>query len=124
MATNVNTLTKAERLILFNQMQIRAVLQPDNKDYFQRMATILTEGYTLDYSQLFNPVYDELSNSQCAYVIEVMDMFSAMQISFNKLEDKDGITEDSLVFPGFNGNSETALMGYAEFVKDELGKFA
>lgn len=49
-------------------------------------------------------------------VIDILDMFSILQDSYNRLEDKTGIEEFKLKFSGFdfNNSHELRLSGFAD----------
>ena len=54
-----------------------------------------------------------------------MDMYENLQRSFKKLrkEEKASIPKTQLQCDGFDGNSETELMAYAQFLREDMGRF-
>jgi uncharacterized protein YfbU (UPF0304 family) len=64
--------------------------------------------------------YDELN-----YVGEVMEAFDWLQISYDRLPEaeKATINGSKVLFPGFDGNYETAYMGYARFLREKMDRF-
>lgn len=49
-----------------------------------------------------------------ALVHDILDMFTCIQHGWAKAKDKDGIKEEWVTFPGFDGNSQTEMMVYAQ----------
>ena len=50
-------------------------------------------------------------------------MFKALQVSHSQLVDKNGIDPKDLMFSGFDGNNETDLLPYTEYLKDEAKRW-
>ena len=118
-------LTKAVRRLLVNQYHILSLLDEGNADHYDKMREALASGYEAAYhDEVSGWILDPLSQSECAFVIDAMDMYSAIQRSYEALDDKTGIEERHIKFPGFDGNYETAHMGYARFVVEKEGRFA
>lgn len=117
------TLTKTERLILANQYRILGHLDPENADYYGRSQKALERGYESAIDNLFEPIVDGLSASQCSFVINVMAMYDALQRSQMSAGDASGVTANEVRFPGFDGNNETDYMSYARFVVDHEDRF-
>jgi uncharacterized protein len=46
-----------------------------------------------------------------------------MQDCYGKLSDKSGIDSGQLRFPGFDGNNEADLLGYARYYIEDLGHY-
>lgn len=116
------SLTLAERRILANQWHIRAKLEPEFADDFERMAEILEHGYELQYGEALC-LWGEVPREICQEVLEILDMFRFLQNSFDNLEDKEGLTERDVVFRGFDGNEESKHLCFADFycAKDRYG---
>ena len=62
---------------------------------------------------------ETLHENDCAEVINILEMFSALKYSYDFLEDKSGIDQKSIEFLGFSGNDETLYMLFAQFMRDE-----
>ena len=108
------TLTLAERLLLYNQYQILSKLDSDAEEgHYEHLADIVQSGYASDYSELVEWFSDEVPAAETEYAKDVLQMFRIMKNAYEKLgEDKQGITEEDLTFRGFDGHSESHLMGY------------
>lgn len=105
-------LTDKERLFLANQYEILAALNDD--EHYALMAETLKAGHKWLYDQFFDSLSENLSDSHAQYVLAILDIFSAMQASYENLTDKSGIDEKALQFPGFDGNNESELLNFAD----------
>jgi len=118
-------LNKFERLLLMSQYRILSLLDQSNADYYDKLRDALENGYVASYQDdLFAGIRDGLSVEQCAFVREVMNMYDALQRSYDALDDKKGIEEEYTKFPGFDSNYEPAHLGYARFVVEREGWFS
>lgn len=118
-------LTKVERLVLANQYLILSKLSPENAEEYNRVREALEYGYETAYQDAFAArLVDELSVDECMLVIHAMDMYQGIQVAYGRLEDKARIEEQSTLFPGFDGNHETAYMTYARFLVEKEQRFA
>lgn len=118
-------LSKLDRLIMSNQYRILEKLIPEEAEYYERNRKAIEEGYTLHYEQLTEFLYDELAEEQCKEVLDILDMYRALTFSFQRLEDKTGIKEYYIKFPGFDGNDEleSKMMGYTRYFINDLNRF-
>jgi uncharacterized protein YfbU (UPF0304 family) len=118
-------LNKFERLLLMNQYRILSLLDQSNADHYNKLRDALENGYVASYrDDLFAGIRDGLSVEQCAFVLEVMNMYDALQRSYDALDDKQGIEEERTKFPGFESDYEIAHLGYARFVVEREGRFS
>ena len=118
-------LNKFERLLLMNQYRILSLLDQSNADHYNKLRDALENGYVASYrDDLFAGIRDGLSVEQCAFVVEVMNMYDALQRSYDALDDKQGIEEERTKFPGFESDYELAHLGYARFVVEREGRFS
>jgi uncharacterized protein YfbU (UPF0304 family) len=118
-------LDKFERLLLMNQYRILSLLDQSNADHYDKLHDELKNGYVASYQDdLFAGILDGLSLEQCAFVVEVMSMYEALQRCYDALDDKQGIEEERTKFPGFDSNYEPAHLGYARFVVEREGRFS
>lgn len=109
-------LTDTERLILSNQYQLLAKLE--NDDHYALMAETLRRGYKWLYDEyLEQSLWPKVDDDKCEFVVSVLDLYSTMKSSYEALEDKSGIEAHEVEFPGFDGNNETELMGFADYLQ-------
>ncbi len=118
-------LSQLDRVMLANQYKILALLDSGSSDYYDTMREALEQGFESYYEEeLFKAAYPEtLSSEDSTLVIDAMSMYDALQNSYRRLDDQSGIEEDRLVFPGFDGNHETAHYSYARFVVEREQRF-
>jgi uncharacterized protein YfbU (UPF0304 family) len=116
-------LTKTERLILANQQKVLALLNPDEAPYHESVQEALLRGYVSAYEQMFDEVDDEFTIEQCQFVGDALTVYEALQLSYDALEDKSGIEPRQVLFIGFDGNNESAYLGYARYVRQKEGRW-
>ena len=104
-------LTDTERLILANQYEILAVLK--NDESHERLSNELLSGHEWLYSQSFDHVSENLSNSDAEHVVTILGIFGDLRDSYEKFTDKSGIEAREVNFPGFDGNNESDLYSFA-----------
>ena len=105
-------LNNFERLLLMNQYRILSLLDQSNAEHYNKLRDALEHGYVASYrDDLFAGIRDGLSVEQCAFVLEVMNMYDALQRSYDALDDKQGIEEERTKFPGFESDYEIAHLG-------------
>jgi uncharacterized protein len=118
-------LNKFERRLLANQYRILSLLDQSNADHYQKMQEALENGYESVYETLlYETINDVLPADESTLVINAMDMYSAIQRSYDALDDKTGIEEERTKFPGFDSDFELAHLGYARFVVEKEGRFS
>ena len=111
------TLTLYERQSLINQYRIIAKLYPEQAQECHRYVRILHEGYSIAYKEIFD-VWREQSMEQGRYVYEVLEMYRHLRTAYDSLLDKQGLTENDIAFPGFNGNNEYHNLFFVEYLRD------
>ena len=116
-------LTKTERLILANQYRILELLEPDNAESYEKIREGIEWGYEAAIDDVLSNIFDGLEKKECSFVVHVMSMYDALQRSYRELEDKTGIEEREVEFPGFDGNNETSYYAYAKYVVEREERF-
>ena len=119
-------LTRVERSILMHQHRVLAKLEPENAEYHENAAEILQRGYYEMFgSECLGIEEDAMPRQTMLYVADVLEMYQRLQDAFDELlEDvKAEIGRDRVVFPGFNGNGEARLIGYARFLREKMERF-
>lgn len=116
-------LSKQERLMLYNQYDILEKLNPSDSETYRIFKSILSSGYKLHYSDMVQWFSDEMSEEASTFVLDVLDMYSALLNSYQNLEDKTGIEERRVTFPGFDGNNESTYLGYTRFFLHDLDRY-
>lgn len=116
-------LTTGERVLLANQYRILEALYPDEADSYARYREAVESGYTLHYDDGAGAIYEEMSREECREVLDILQMFDSMQFAYRQLQDKTGIEERTIEFPGFDGNNEVAQLGYTEYFIERLDRY-
>lgn len=117
------TLDLKDRMILVNQFRILEKVDPDNADGYRRAIEILENGYELDYGSIDGLLNREtVSVAVCREVYDILDMYRRLVDSYAKLDDKTGIEEREVKFPGFDGNNEGEHLSYGRFLNSQ-GKY-
>lgn len=120
-------LSKAERLILFNQFEILKLLTQDEtlKEEYEIKQNILYEGFEGEYNTLF---FDDetVSKKVCDEVRSILYMFMCLSESYDNLQDKRDLETYDVMFQGFDGNDESDYYYYAKWIvkNNEFPQFA
>jgi uncharacterized protein YfbU (UPF0304 family) len=110
------SLSRIERLLLFNQYRILEVLVPDLTDTYRMYQEILENGFEFEYDEILKNIYKEtLSEEDSKQIIKVLVMYQALRRS--------GLPEEETTFGGYDGNNETDFMSYVDFLYLAQGKF-
>lgn len=107
-------LTDKDRLFLANQHEILAHLDTDNSEYHLKLAEQLKNGHKWLYEQSFDSFDENLSDENANLVLDILQVYEMIQDAYDSLEDKTGIDESEVKFPGFDGNNETEFMGFVD----------
>lgn len=110
-------LSEKDRLLLINQYLILEKLYPDEAVNFKKNRIIIQSGYEIHYRELFSYFIDNgLSKEESNEVMDILDMYRALNDSYKKLKDKEGINPDNLIFEGFDGNNNYRYLDYARYL--------
>lgn len=116
-------LTRTERWVLSNQLQILQILDPDNQDDYKSTQKIIERGFEYLYDnriQHINSDDQTMSESECILTIEILSMFRGITYSLEKIDDTTGINLTYLKFAGFDGNNEGKYLDFAFFFCNEF----
>ncbi|MCK6164043.1 YfbU family protein [Bacillus pumilus] len=110
--------TKEQRTILINQMEILKRVDPQNSDEYERKIEVLYNGYSYYYSDIFGDIEEEFSPDITRKVFDVLNMYRNLYFSFNSLtsEEQEEISEEDVLFQGFDGNEEINHYCFAKHV--------
>lgn len=113
-------LSLKDRIILANQYRILETLYPDEAGDYERMRTIVEEGFEYHYDMLNQGIAEGevLNEEEGQEVFDVLEMHRALKFSYQQLKesDKKGINPEQLEFDGFDGNNETKKWIYVRFL--------
>jgi len=120
-------LSKTDRWILSNQYKILEQVHSERAESYATKRKALEEGHEIVYSWISEHISEnELSEAECAEVLDILTMYEMLQVWYDRLEDPSQIDveEDSLKFPGFDGNSRGRELAFFRFLIEEQGKFS
>ena len=117
-------MTSAQRLILSNQYYLMSQMDPENSAKYQRLQTIVERGYELQMREL-NKEFGCLTEAECREIIDIMEMYHAMQESNKMLAEQERAEVDQrrLQFLGFDIASEAQSVHYVRFLVDSEGLY-
>ena len=117
-------MSNTERLILSNQYEILAKLNPEKADVYQRASTIIERGYCLQILEL-EKSFGHLDLATCQEVIDTLELHHALAISWGNLDaaDQGEINASRLEFNGYSRSQERELADYVCFLLDTEGLF-
>ncbi|UGA55951.1 YfbU family protein [Vibrio sp. DW001] len=117
-------MTNAQRLILSNQYYLMSKLRPENEAKYSRLQTIVERGYELQMREL-DKHFGKITEEECREVINIMEMYHAMQESNKMLSeaDRNNVDQRRLQFLGFDIASEHQLVNYVRFLVDSEGLY-
>ena len=104
-------MTATQRLILANQYKLMGLLEPANAAKYQRLETIVKGGFALELKEL-DKDFSDLSESECRTVLDTLEMYHALQVSYNNLVDKSALTPHRLQFAGYCAVREKKYLNY------------
>ncbi|MGL6259134.1 YfbU family protein [Vibrio sp. WXL103] len=117
-------MTNAQRLILSNQYRLMMKLDPENSGRYQRLQTIVERGYGLQMREL-DKDFGRLQEDACREIIDIMEMYHAMQESNKMLDESERAEVDQrrLLFLGFDAATEAQYVHYVRFLVDSEGLY-
>lgn len=113
-------MTNAQRLILSNQYKMMTMLDPANAERYRRLQTIIERGYGLQMREL-DREFGELKEETCRTIIDIMEMYHALHVSWSNLQDQQSIDERRVTFLGFDAATEARYLGYVRFMVNVEG---
>ncbi|MDO4626957.1 MAG: YfbU family protein [Pasteurellaceae bacterium] len=115
-------MTSTQRLILANQYQLMGLLDPKNAAKYARLERIVKGGFALELKELDNE-FSDLSEAECRIVLDTLEMYHALQVSYNNLDDKSALTPHRLQFTGYCAVREKKYLNYLRFITTEQNKY-
>lgn len=116
-------LTKTERLILSNQLQIMKALSLGDSEYYDEKINILQRGYACFYDEVTSMVSEDIPVETSREVFDILRLHRALNLSFLDLpgQEQREIGEQRIEFAGFSRDKEFAHYSFAAFLIDEKG---
>lgn len=108
-------MTSTQRLILANQYRLMGLLDPNNLTKYQRLEAIVRGGFGLELKEL-DKDFSDISETECRIVLDTLEMYQALQVSYNNLVDKSALTPHRLQFAGYCAVREKKYLNYLRFI--------
>ncbi|PJG81920.1 YfbU family protein [Caviibacterium pharyngocola] len=115
-------MTSTQRLILANQYKLMGLLEPNNAKKYQRLEAIVKGGFGLELKEL-DKEFSDISEEECRTVLDTLEMYHALQVSYNNLGDKSSVTPHRLQFAGYCAVREKKYLNYLRFITGTEGKY-
>lgn len=116
-----------QRLILINQLEILSALKPEDAEDNALKITALKYGFEAEIQDyVSSSVFEILPEEACGFVMDVLDMYSAIQFATQDLGEEEfrglggGMWSK---FKGFDGNNETRLLAYSRYLIRDCRKW-
>ncbi|WP_368182992.1 YfbU family protein [Aeromonas sp. R7-5] len=117
-------MSHTERLILSNQYEILAKLNPEKTAFYQRASTIVERGYCLQILEL-EKSFGHLDLATCQEVLDTLELHHALAISWGNLDAsaRADVNESRLAFNGYSRSQERELADYVCFLLEVDKRF-
>jgi uncharacterized protein YfbU (UPF0304 family) len=116
-------LSKAERLILWHQLEILKSLHPERREDYEHEQTALQDGYEQDWSYRYtNLIADPLPQRISQEVRDILNMLLTSELSLD-VAGYSGEVLKAPVFHGFDGNMESDHYAYARHLISARGSY-
>lgn len=117
-------MSHTERLILSNQYEILAKLNPEKAAFYQRASTIVERGYCLQILEL-EKSFGHLDLATCQEVLDTLELHHALAISWGNLDAsaRADVNESRLAFNGYSRSQERELADYVCFLLEVDKRF-
>ncbi|HYE28842.1 MAG TPA: YfbU family protein [Allosphingosinicella sp.] len=114
-----------KRMVLANQYRMLARLDSPNADYWQRAAAVAEDLWPVEslpgVARLTEAAASPLTREHQEFVVDILQIYRLLQdAELEGMAAADGRGAD---FPGFDGNYETKLMGYARHLVEHEQRF-
>jgi uncharacterized protein len=114
------------RMVLANQYRILSHLDSDDKEYWERAAEMVSEGWPVEnlpgVDVMQSYMRDALTRQDQKFVLDALNVFELLQDA-SKRGAAPKREHTFVEFPGFDGNNEGKLLSYARHVRDNEGRF-
>lgn len=123
-----DSLSIKDRLILANQFDILAKLSKEEheKEEYENLKEIFVSGYTRYYSLATEWFTDEVTNEECKFVVDVLDLYRDLYFSWLRNDEAQlNIDESKVLFKGFdlNDSLEVKYLSFYEFLVEKLNRY-
>ncbi|MFC0309462.1 YfbU family protein [Gallibacterium trehalosifermentans] len=110
-------MTSTQRLILANQYELMALLNPEQAAYYRRLKTIVQSGFAKELQEL-DKGFSYLTEAECKMVRDTLEMYHALQVSYNNLQDPSAVSAHQIKFVGYCAVREKKYCQYVKFLRE------
>lgn len=114
-------MNRETRQIIFNQLEILKLLDPDQAEHYGKQQQIVDRGFSSFYEEVLTVDEHEVSASMQREVIDILDMFRSLNSAITGGWAPSDINDAR--FQGFDANNDDHF-GFARFLLDVQGRFA
>lgn len=117
-----------ERISYILQLRILQKLSgPSEYSDYENKITALVNGYKLHYSDIIEELSDEeFPEEDSSIVLDILEMYRGVIYSYLELK-KSGtiktLSDEDIIFHGFDGNEETGYLCYARYFIFDLNRY-
>jgi uncharacterized protein len=115
-------LSLKDRLLLSNQYRILELLDEGNASEYAHRRAVLTGGQEMHYITLLEDFSNALNLEMAREVMDILEMFSRLRLSYDHLDGKTSIPDNGVDFSGFHPEFEGEMLNYAQFYMAKLGR--
>ncbi|EIJ69068.1 YfbU family protein [Pasteurella bettyae] len=115
-------MTSTQRLILANQYKLMGLLDPTHATQYERLEMIVKGGFELELKELDN-AFLNMTEAECRSVLDTLEMYHALQISYENLTEKTALSAHRLQFVGYDAIREKKYLNYLRFLTNIEGKY-
>lgn len=113
------TLELKDRIMLINQYEILKRLPGSEEIPCDKYIKILRNGFESEYGNLMEAIDpNPTPASTTCEVLDILDVYRAIQGSYKRLADQSGIDPRQLDFPGFSNNEESSQLAFMYYLHE------
>lgn len=117
-------ITTFERISLINQFKILEKLYPEDSHIYRPLRMVLEEGFDCGINNIHDWLYSSTKSKKIyELVLEILEMYTHLISSYNKLANKTNFNKNKFLFPGFNKNNEMHYLICAKYLISNKEKF-
>jgi len=116
-------LSLKDRLVLSNQYRILECLDPGAVAKYRHSRDIVEQGYEVDYPSLADSFQAEMDFDLCREVLDILDMFALMRLSYDAAGKPAALDPAGLRFEGFSSDFEEEMLACARYFIFKLGRY-
>ncbi|KQU17819.1 hypothetical protein ASG61_28210 [Bacillus sp. Leaf75] len=117
-------ITAFEKVSLINQFKIIEKLYPEDSHIYIPLRVVLEEGFDCGINDIHDWLYSSAKSKKIYEdVLEILEMYTHLISSYDKLTNKTNLNKNKFLFPGFNRNNEVHYLICAKFLISNKEEF-